>query len=181
LRAAGKLVSVSSTWRYGREGGDVLSRNTGKFSCRAAGVDEILALRHAVLIVGTTRTSAVFDGDTDVTTRHYGAFERTPEGRCVACVSYMRADLDREPAYQLRGMAVASELQGRGVGSELLAFAEARLRAELQVKTFWCNARIRAVAFYERHGWQAVSDVFEIEGIGPHRRLVKRLEAISHK
>jgi GNAT superfamily N-acetyltransferase len=71
-------------------------------------------------------------------------------------------------------MAVAPEMQGRGVGSALLAFAEAQMRVGRPVRAFWCNARTGAVRFYERHGWQAVGNVFEIEGVGPHLRMVKR-------
>jgi predicted GNAT family N-acyltransferase len=35
----------------------------------------------------------------------------------------------------------------------------------------WCNARQSAEAFYQRHGWQGVSEPFVIEPIGPHRRM----------
>ena len=35
----------------------------------------------------------------------------------------------------------------------------------------WCNARIRAVPMYERRGFVIVSDIFEIEGIGPHHDM----------
>ena len=39
------------------------------FLCRAASVDEIIGLRHSVLILGTSRTSPVFDGDEDPDTQ----------------------------------------------------------------------------------------------------------------
>ena len=32
----------------------------------------------------------------------------------------------------------------------------------------WCNARIKAVPMYARCGFEIVSDIFEIESIGPH-------------
>lgn len=145
--------------------------------CRRATIGEVLSLRHRILIAGTTRASAVFDGDDVASTWHFAAFDR--ESRCLACVSYMRADLAGEPAYQLRGMAVTQELQGRGIGSRLLGFAEAEMIARTSVHVHWCNARMAAVVFYEHHGWRSVGDVFEIEGVGPHYRMVKRVSGSS--
>ena len=147
----------------------------GELLVRKATLAEILELRQAVLIAGTARADAVFEGDGSFDTSHFAAFERSNTARCVACVSYMRADFDGEPAYQLRGMAVTPELQGRGVGSALLLFAETRMCTEQSIGTFWCNARTRAIRFYERHGWRAVGDVFDIAGVGPHRRMTKRV------
>jgi GNAT superfamily N-acetyltransferase len=54
---------------------------------------------------------------------------------------------------QLRGMAVAPEVQGHGVGRLLLDAAVDRLRAE-GVERLWCNARDAALPFYERLGWR---------------------------
>ena len=40
----------------------------------------------------------------------------------------------------------------------------------------WCNARVPAIAFYQKHGWQVVSDEFPIEHAGPHVKMTKSLE-----
>lgn len=32
----------------------------------------------------------------------------------------------------------------------------------------WCNARVVAIPFYIADGWKIVSDVFEIQTVGPH-------------
>jgi GNAT superfamily N-acetyltransferase len=145
-------------------------------SIRSAALEEILDLRNRVLIAGTARTDAAFEGDAASDTRHFGAFEARGAGRCVGCASYMRSDMGAEPAYQLRGMAVAPGLQRRGIGAALLAYAESQIVAETRVRSFWCNARIAAVGFYERQGWRAAGGVFEIEGVGPHRRLLRKID-----
>jgi GNAT superfamily N-acetyltransferase len=75
---------------------------------------------------------------------------------------------------QLRGMAVDATAQRSGIGSALLEFAEAHLRAVGGTDYRWCNARVRAIPFYERHGWRVVSEEFEIPEVGPHQRMVKR-------
>jgi GNAT superfamily N-acetyltransferase len=70
-------------------------------------------------------------------------------------------------------MAVAPDLRGRGVGQALLNFLETSLRGESAVRQLWCNARTPAAGFYERQGWRAVSEVFEIPTAGPHVRMTK--------
>ena len=135
---------------------------------RRATIGEILALRHAMLRAGFPIESARFDGDDDPRTRHFAALDR---GAVVGCASFMRADYDGRPAWQLRGMAVAQALQRQGIGTRLLAVAEAVCCDQ---PTLWSDARIAAVAFYERHGWRTVSDTFDIPTVGPHRRMVKR-------
>lgn len=137
---------------------------------REAPLDDILALRHAVLRPGRPSASAVFDGDDEPTTHHYGAFDG---GGAVACLSFMRRDRDGE-AHQLRGMATAVAVRGAGVGRALLAFAEDALVAATGIAGLWCNARVESVGFYERVGWVVVSDVFEVPDVGPHRVMVRR-------
>jgi GNAT superfamily N-acetyltransferase len=73
-------------------------------------------------------------------------------------------------------MATATELQGAGIGAALLAFAEDYLRKNSGARLFWCNARVRAVPFYVKHGWVPASEIFQIPGVGPHQKLFKRLE-----
>jgi len=126
---------------------------------------QILALRHAVLRPGLPQVAAHFAGDDAEDTRHFGAFV---DELNVGCLSLMQAPFEGRPALQLRGMAIAADHQGRGVGGALLAFA----LSEQEPSLVWCNARLGAVAFYERHGFSTVGDVFEIAGVGPHKKLL---------
>ncbi|MBZ0254834.1 GNAT family N-acetyltransferase, partial [bacterium] len=123
-----------------------------------------------VLIVGTDRTSPEFDGDYDESTRHFGAFVNE---RNLCCLSWMRAGLDSQPAWQLRGMATHSDFRGTGVGRELLDYSENQIASESGVTQFWCNARSGAVGFYQKQVWQICSDEFVIPGVGPHFKMKK--------
>ncbi|MDQ1436805.1 MAG: hypothetical protein QOK43_434 [Acidimicrobiaceae bacterium] len=68
-------------------------------------------------------------------------------------------------AYQLRGMAVLPEYQGRGVGASLLAAGVERVRAA-GATLLWANARDSALGFYEGKGWKVEGEGFEY---GPAR------------
>lgn len=113
-------------------------------------------LRRRVLRNGTASDDVVFDGDDLDSTFHLGA---RLDGELVGISSWMsRAYPDRpaEPAFQLRGMATDPALQrGRGVGSALLLAGLDRCAA-LGATLIWARARDTALAFYERHGFQAV-------------------------
>lgn len=141
---------------------------------RRASLDEILALRHAVLRPGLPLGAARFDGDDEPATRHFGAFCAAPAG-AVACVSCMQRPRRGAAAWQVRGMATRSDSRGRGIGAALLAFALEALRAEAGPQRAWCNARVTALGFWERAGWVVASDVFDLPGIGPHRVLERTL------
>lgn len=138
---------------------------------RRAALGEILTLRQEVLRPGLPMSEAAFDGDDDPTTRHYGSFD--PRGACVGCVSLMRRPWNDRPAWQLRGMAIRTDRQRTGLGSVLLHHVEHDLARETSGDPVWCNARIAAVPFYERHGWLVDSHVFDLPGVGPHRRMVR--------
>lgn len=128
-------------------------------------VDAVLDLRHAVLRPGRPRESASFPGDDDPRTRHWAAWEGD---RVIGCASVLDQPLAPEgPRWQLRGMAVATDRQGQGVGGEVLRAIQAGIAAPL-----WCNARERAIPFYLRHGWSVISEPFDVPGIGPHRRMI---------
>ena len=138
---------------------------------RFASLTEILPLRAAVIIAGTARDSPFFPGDDAPSTRHMGVFEGD---RCVACATWMQSTWAGEPAMQLRGMATAPDYRGQGLGRLVLAFAEETLRPLAQV--FWCNARVSAAPFYEHMGWRRTSECFQIDGVGPHFRMVRQLD-----
>jgi GNAT superfamily N-acetyltransferase len=134
---------------------------------RGAALAEIIGLRHAVLRAGMPRLAAEFDGDDEPATLHVGAF--LGDGTVAGCASAMRCPFEDRAAHQLRGMATRPDLVGRGIGLRVLRFVEGALAPGL----LWCNARAPAVGFYRRAGWTVVSDVFDIPGAGPHRRMIR--------
>jgi GNAT superfamily N-acetyltransferase len=139
---------------------------------RKATLGEILPLRDEVLIRGTDRDSPAFPEDQDPSTHHMGAFRN---GTNIACLSLMYAPYEDRNAFQLRGMAVNPEYQGTGVGKSLLNFAERWVVRNTSTRVLWCNARIAAVRFYEKQGWEVVSEQFLIAGVGLHHRMVRKM------
>jgi GNAT superfamily N-acetyltransferase len=149
---------------------------TATIAIHRVAVGEILALRHRILREGLPPESARFDGDDAETTCHFAAYASGTDGPLLACLSFMLNSWSHEPAWQLRGMAVDSSHQRRGVGRQLIAHAEEALARQGRTGLLWCNARLPAVGFYQKLGWTVVSDVFEIPTAGPHVKMTKRLK-----
>jgi GNAT superfamily N-acetyltransferase len=140
---------------------------------RRARPDEVIDLRHAILRAGLPRETAIFPGDDAPGTVHVVAVE---DDAVVGCATMLKNTWQGEPAWQVRGMAVAPRLQRSGVGGRMLTELQ-RLAAEHPegVRLMWCNARSPAVGFYERHGWTVASDEFVIETAGPHFKMSRCL------
>jgi GNAT superfamily N-acetyltransferase len=143
------------------------------FEIRPITAEQTLDLRHAILRPGRPRETAIFPGDDAATSRHFGAYvgERLVG---VATIHYVplldRPDFD--PAYQVRGMATIDEMRGQGAGAALLAACveEAKHGGG---QWLWCNARVGAAGFYERHGFKIQGGIFEIPDVGPHFRMIR--------
>jgi GNAT superfamily N-acetyltransferase len=133
-------------------------------------VNAVVGLRHQVLRAGLPREAAIFEGDSDPHSVHLAAFEGDV---VVGCVTLHASHWEGRPAWQLRGMAVAPGYQKSGVGRALLASIDAHIATDGNKRMLWCNARVPAAMFYQKHGWEIVSDVFEIPTAGPHLRMVK--------
>jgi len=83
--------------------------------------------------------------------------------------------LSAQRPYRLRGMATHPAHQGSGAGSALLRAAIELLRT-LHADVLWCNARVKAVPFYERAGFQREGELFDIPGIGGHYLMFRMLQ-----
>ena len=139
--------------------------------CGQVSVETIIPLRHRMLRQGMPLDSARFPGDDAPATLHFAA---TDNGVAICCLTLMAAEWDGRDAWQLRGMATASEHQGLGVGRTLFAHAMSEARRRNPAWLMWCNARVSAIGFYERVGWGVVSEEFEIPSAGPHVKMVYR-------
>jgi GNAT superfamily N-acetyltransferase len=70
-------------------------------------------------------------------------------------------------SWRVRAMATVAEERGRGLGAAVLEALVRHVREHGGVRV-WCNARTPARAFYERAGFHATSQEFEIAPIGAH-------------
>ena len=77
----------------------------------------------------------------------------------------------REPAWQMRGMAVADRWRSKGVG-RLLLNAALRIAQSEGITELWAHARVTALDFYRREGFEVVSGVFHLTW-GPHVVVVR--------
>ena len=80
----------------------------------------------------------------------------------------------KELGYQLRGMATDTPFSGKGHGKQLIEFAVEYIK-KTNAQYIWCNARTSAIQFYQKLGFNIVSEEFEVEGIGPHYQMILNL------
>ena len=116
---------------------------------------QTFALRAAVLRAGIPLDQVDFGDNNASDSRHFGAFI---DGELVGA-GYISPisepnDVGADDAataggWQLRGMSVAENQRGRGVGRAVLRRCIAAAREE-NAPELWCNARVRAVSLYER-------------------------------
>jgi GNAT superfamily N-acetyltransferase len=112
-----------------------------------------------------------------VTSLHFGGF--LGERAVVSASFYALAApfAPEEAAYQLRYMATDFDVQGRGLGAQLLSQVIEDL-ARRGMGRVWANARTSALAFYEATGWTVVPDSFfvstetGVDHVVIHRSLV---------
>jgi predicted GNAT family N-acyltransferase len=75
-------------------------------------------------------------------------------------------------------MATGPDVRGAGHGAAVLAASVGHVAAA-GGSELWCNARMPAVGFYRRAGFEVVSDEFEVEGIGPHVVMARAAPALA--
>lgn len=136
---------------------------------------QTLPLRSLVLRDSLPLQECIFDQDDDLTTFHLGFFTEGQELACIlSCQKENHGKLPHD-AYRLRGMATHPHYHRRGYARELLGAAENHIKTQLNIDYLWFNAREVAFAFYLSQGFEFMSDMFEIPGIGPHKEMFKLL------
>ena len=144
------------------------------FEIRHLRPSETHRLRGEVLRSGRVKEVRI-DGDDDPATLHIGAIDAG--GKLVGTSSYYARPMpgsSEGPAVQLRMMAVAASVQGRGVGGRILERAISELSARGD-RLLWANARDSALGFYIAHGFDIVDgSQFVHEETGLPHTVVKR-------
>lgn len=133
------------------------------------------ALRLLVLRPGGTLEDVNFANDRLEGAFHVGVFVKEE----IICVGSFYPEKHRTfkgwKQFRLRGMATHPDQRSKGAGEKLLRFAFDHLKAQ-QVDLLWCNARIKAVPFYERLGFVIEGDLFEMPGIGMHYLMHRKIQ-----
>jgi GNAT superfamily N-acetyltransferase len=81
-----------------------------------------------------------------------------------------------EPAWRMRGVAVADGLRGQGIGARMLETVLGYIAGE-GGGLLWCNARVPARRFYERAGFSAIGAEWEEPRSGPHVTMWRMVAA----
>ncbi|MDA0912353.1 MAG: GNAT family N-acetyltransferase [Bacteroidetes bacterium] len=153
----------------------------GPFVARAISPAETRYIRHSVLWPHKESfQDCVIDIDGESHAHHVGAFDSN--GFHVGVCSLFLQRSERFPeaipvddsVYRLRVMATIPEVRGLGAGATIVDYACAWARSK-GVAWIWCDARKVAFGFYERMGFEFVSDFYEIDPIGPHRMMARKL------
>ena len=134
-----------------------------------------MQLRVAVLRKGTPVTDCNYPEDSYPDVVHFAIFH---EGTAIATSSWFMKECPEKlgvTAMQLKGMAVAEDLQGAGLGA-LLIDAGIALAMERGATIVWARARDNAIGFYERLGFVSTGLGF-IDGptAMPHHIVVRTL------
>jgi GNAT superfamily N-acetyltransferase len=91
------------------------------------------------------------------------------------------SELTKPQDWRLRYMATREDLRGQGLGSLVLEAALAHVAVEAaeegrSIVLVWCNARVGAIAFYERAGFRTRGDEWITPFSGPHVVMWRTLE-----
>jgi len=96
-----------------------------------------------------------------------GAFE---EDKILGCCLLTKED---QTSVRLRQMAVANNLQGKGIGASMMNYAE-NIARDAGYKKIIMHARKTAIGFYEKLGYTVTGNEFTEVSI-PHYVMEKKL------
>ena len=130
--------------------------------------DEAVGLRYEVL-----RKPLGLDYSPEQLASEYDQVHLAAYGNSGALLAYLNLTPAGTETVKMRQVAVATAVQGKGIGTLLVAESE-RLAQRLQFEVMSLHARETAVPFYERLGYVREGERFEEVGI-PHFKMKKAL------
>ena len=129
-------------------------------------LDAAFTIREKVFVEGQGVPATLENDIHDRTdARHYLA--HTAEGTPAGAARWR----ETENGVKLERFAVLEEFRNQEIGATILHAVLAEVRAELPDAEVYLNAQLRAVPFYERHGFKKQGEMFEEANI-QHFRMV---------
>jgi len=132
------------------------------------------SIREAVFIdeQGVPREDEYDAHDNDPSVTHFIAYA---DGTAVGTARLRPIEHEGSPAGKVERVAVLKTARGDGWGTELVKAAEA-VASDAGHSQIVLHGQTHAAAFYERLGYETVSDVFVEDGID-HIKMQKPIEA----
>lgn len=135
--------------------------------------DQAVNLRSRILRPGQPVENCIYSGDTDASTFHLGVLV---DARIVSNGTFMLEKNKNFPeaniSYRLRGMATETACQKMGFGKLIIEAALLELQKR-NCELIWFNARVSAEGFYEKMGFLALPEIFDIPLAGLHKVMYK--------
>lgn len=135
---------------------------------------ETYPVRHEVLRKGKPIETCIFKGDDNEQTIHLGLFLDVQLVGIISVFKEQNNLFSETNQFQIRGMAVLEEFQGKGLGTKLVKEAEKQC-INLNANVIWFNARENAVPFYEKLDYKIIGDSFLIPEVGIHFVMYKKI------
>lgn len=147
------------------------------FTIRLISASATYKVRNDILRPGRPVTECYFAGDDSKGTFHLGLYK---DENLIGVASFMKNSnpfFDPISQFQLRGMAILSKYKGQGLGSLLLKEGESKIKQEDHDPFLWFNARVNAIDFYKKHGYESFGQKFEVLGVCEHIVMFKHFES----
>ena len=137
-------------------------------------VEKIRALRSLVLRPGQPLDSTNYERDNEKLTLHYANITNKEVLSIATFYPESMIEVKALNAYRLRGMATHPNYMRKGLARSLMLKAIQDIQ-NLGGDLIWCKARLVAIDFYRSIGFLKIGPIYEIEGIGPHYTMYKKL------
>lgn len=140
--------------------------------------EQTYELRHRILRPHSEIKDCQYPGDFDSTTSHFGAICSEQIVGILSIYKINHNDIDLPNSWQLRAMATAESVRGKGYGAMLIERVESTI-ADQNGQCIWANARIHAVGFYQNLDYAVIGYEFDIPNVGSHQLVYKKLSTVS--
>ncbi len=94
---------------------------------------------------------------------------------CPAFEPLSSSSSDLRPAVQIRQMGTLPEFQGKGFAAKILFALEETAKQHWNARTGWLQARLNAIPFYEKCGWTSYGEEYDVNKVGAHSSMWKKL------
>ena len=142
---------------------------------KSISANETFTVRQPVLRPDRPIEDCCFELDNHASSLHLGM---EFNGEIIAVLSALPIKSENFPnltSMRLRGIATLHAFQKKGLGSQLMIEVEKRLLKLKKIKLLWLNARISAKPFYQNLGYESMGETFNIQGVGDHQFMYKKL------